>query len=103
MYLNIDGIYISNPNEVGNKFNTFYTTVVQKLVADKLPSSKISFKQYLRNPTQKTFFMSPMNPSEVEILINKLNESKSSDIYDIPVKKNKVAGPYILTHTLMIL
>ena len=96
MCLNIDGNIISNPYEVSNKLNTFYTTVAQKLV-NKLPSSKISFKQYLRNPIQKTFFMSPTNPSEVEILINNLNVSKSSDIYDIPVKIIKVAGPYIST------
>ena len=94
--LNIDGNIISNPYEVGNKFNTFYPTVAQKLV-NILPSSKISFKQYLRNPIQKTFFMSPTNPSEVEILINNINVSKSPDIYDIPVKVIKVAGPYIST------
>ena len=41
--------------------------------------------------------MSPTNPSEVEILINNLNVSKSSDIYDILVKVIKVAGPYIST------
>ena len=50
----INGNIISNPYEAGNKFNTFYTTVAQKLV-NKLQSSKISFKQYLRNPIQNTF------------------------------------------------
>ena len=87
-------IIISNPNEVGNKFNTLHTTVAQKLV-NKLLLSKISYRQYQRNHIQKTLFMSPTNPSEVKILINNLNGSKSSNIYDIPVKVIKVADPYI--------
>ena len=35
MCLNADGAIISDPYEIGNKFDTFYTTVAQKLV-DKM-------------------------------------------------------------------
>ena len=39
--------------------------------------------------------MSPTTPDEVETLIKNLNVSKSSDIYDIPVKIIKLVGPHI--------
>ena len=94
MCLNIEGNIISNPQEVGNKFNIFYTTIAQQLV-NKLPPAKINYKNYLTNIIPETFFMSPTTPDEVETLIKNLNVSKSSDIYDILVKIIKLVGPHI--------
>ena len=94
MCLNIEGNILSNPHEVGNKFNTFYTTIAQQLV-NKLPPAKTNHKNYLTNAIPETFFMSPTTPDEVETLIKNLNVSRSSDIYDITVKIIKIVGPHI--------
>ena len=96
MCLNIEGNILSNPHEVGNKFNTFYTTIAQQLV-NKLPPAKTNYKNYLTNQILKTLVMSSTTPDEAEKLIKNLIVSKSSDIYDIPVKTIKILGPHIST------
>ena len=94
MCLNVDGAIISDPYEIGNKFNTFYTTVAQKLV-DKMKKPVTDYSDYLKDETEKSFYMQPTCPSEVEKLIINLDCSKSSDIYDISVKIVKISSNYI--------
>ena len=63
MCLNVDGTIISHPFEVGNKFNTFYTTVAQKLV-DKMKQPKNKYIDCLKNPTNNSFYLNPTTPNE---------------------------------------
>ena len=92
--LNIEGSIVTDPLEVGNKFNTFYTTVAQKLV-DKMKPPVTRYKDYLKNPIDKTFYMQPTCAKEIEQLIKELDSSKSNDIYDISIKVIKIAAPHI--------
>ena len=92
--LNIEGSIVTDPLEVGNKFNPFYTTVAQKLV-DKMKPPVTRYKDYLKNPIDKTFYMQPTCAKEIEQLIKELDSSKSNDIYDISVKVIKIAAPHI--------
>ena len=94
MCLNVDGTIISDPFEVGNEFNTFYTTVAQKLV-DKMKQPKNKYTDYLKNPTNNSFYLNPTAPNEIEQLIHKLDCSKSSDIFDISIKTVKLSSAYI--------
>ena len=94
MCLNADGTIISDPFEVGNKFNTFYKTVAQKLV-DKMKQPKNKYIDYLKNPTINSFYFNPTTPNEIEQLIHKLDCSKSSDIFDISIKIVKLSSAYI--------
>ena len=91
MCLNVDGAIISDPYEIGNKFNTFYTTVAQKLV-DKMKKPVTDHNGYLKDETEKSFYMQPTCPMEVEKLIINLDCSKSSDI---SVKIVKISSTYI--------
>ena len=43
----------------------------------------------------KSFYVKPTNPDEIEKLISHLGCSKSSDIYDISIKIVKLSAPYI--------
>ena len=72
MYLNVDGAIISDPFEVGNKFNTFYTIVAQKLV-DKMKPPKSKYIDYLKNLPDNSFYLNPTKPKEIEQLIQKLD------------------------------
>ena len=94
MCLNVDGAIISDSYEIGNKFNTFYTTVAQKLVG-KMKKPVTDYNDYLKDETEKSFYVQPTCPTEVEKLIINLDCSKSSDIYDISVKIVKISPNYI--------
>ena len=94
MCLNIEGSIVTDPLEVGNKFNTFYTTVAHKLV-DKMKPPVTRYKDYFKNPIDKTFYRQPTCAKEIEQLIKELDSSNSDNIYDISVKVIKMAALYI--------
>ena len=70
---------VSDPLEVENKFNTFYTTVAQKLV-DKMKPLVTRYKDNLKNPIGKTFDMKPTCAKEIEQLIKEFDSSKSNNV-----------------------
>ena len=92
--LNLDGNILSDSYEIGNRFNTFYTTVAQKLV-DKMNKPVTTYQDYLKDAMDKSFYVKPTNPDEIEKLISQVGCSKSSDIYDISIKIVKLSAPYI--------
>ena len=92
--LNVDGNILSDSYEIGNRFNTFYTIVTQKLV-DKMNKPLTTYQDYLKDAMDKSFYIKPTNPDEIEKLISQLDWSKSSDIYDISIKIVKLSAPYI--------
>ena len=71
--------------KVGNKFNTFYITVANKLV-DRMKPPVTRYNDYLKNPIDKSFYIRPTCAKEIEQLIKELGSSKSNDIYDISVE-----------------
>ena len=64
MFLNVNGTIISDPHEIGNKFNTFNTIVAKKLV-DKMNKPVTDYKDYLKDQAEKSFHMQPTCPTEV--------------------------------------
>ncbi|KAG1675725.1 hypothetical protein GQR58_014551 [Nymphon striatum] len=83
--LNIAGNLLSDRKSVANAFNHFFTNIAQNLV-DKLSPAKSHYKDYLLRPNAASFFVSPVDPSEVLNELLSLNDSKAPDAYDIPVK-----------------
>ena len=59
----------------------------------KQPKNK--YLDYLKNPTNNSFYLNPTTPNEIEQLIHKLDCSKSSDIFDISIKIVKLSLAYI--------
>ena len=84
--------------QVANKFNDFFISVVQNLVS-KLGNINKSFKDYLQDPQYEKFFIKPVTSFEVSDLIKNLDESKSPDPYNIPVKLIKLI-PYNMSVAL---
>ena len=66
----------------------------------KLGNTNKSFKDYLQDPQYEKFFMKPVTSSEVSDMIKSLDESKSSDPYNIPVKLLMKLIPYNMSVAL---
>ena len=58
---------------------------VSSNLASKIPEGKRPFKTYLRKNVN-SFFINPVQESEIEKLINNLNKNKSLGPCSIPVK-----------------
>ncbi len=88
------GNVTSDPSEMSNIFNDFFTTVADKITSEipKTPKSPLS---YLFNRNSDSIFLSPVTHEEVLDLINLLNSAKSVGPNSIPTKLLKVIGPFI--------
>ena len=62
------------------------TTFVSLVLASKIPKRKRPFKTYLRKSVVNSFFINPVQESEIEKLINNFNQNKSLGPCTIPVK-----------------
>lgn len=90
-----NGEEIINPHEIANQFNNFFRNIGPTLADNVGPSSK-TFDDYLSPLVLKeSFFTSPTNRPEIESMILKLDVSKASGPYDVPIHLIKLAGKYI--------
>ena len=97
IFLDDNGRIITDQKIVANKFNKFYTTIADKLVANLgKPSTK--FQDYLKNPNEHTLFLNETDHGEVAILLYKQDITKSGDIYGISPRLVKDAGPSMATN-----
>ena len=58
-----------------NSFNKFFTSIANKLTK-KIPQTNQTYHDYLKNPNEKSLFMHPANPKEIEKVTKSLNENK---------------------------
>ena len=75
-------------NKVVNEFNHFFSSIVTKLET-KILKTESQYHESLRNPNEKTFFLTPTTAEEVEDLFKLLNDRKSIGIFSIPTKFSK--------------
>ena len=87
-----ENAFYSNPLDVANKLNNFYTSVADKLVK-KLTKTHKKFTDYMNNPTVHSLFLDAVTPEEVIKLINELNTQKSPDIFGISSHFIKMLSP----------
>jgi hypothetical protein len=78
---NIDEIVCNNkiltdPNEIANKFNSFFANVGPEL-AKKIPPTNINFAKYLKQSTTNSIFMEPTDDTEIKQIISCLKNSHS--------------------------
>ena len=75
---------ISDPLNLSNEFNNFFTTVAEKIRCDIPINYSKNFKTYLKNRMNKSFFFSPVDNTEIISIINALDPNKSTGPYSIP-------------------
>ena len=89
--LQIDGEIITDKKRVANKFNEFFTNIGPNL-SKQIPESDKRFDEFLKNPSNSSMFFSPTDSQEIQSLIQNLDDSKSTDIYETPIKLLKMAS-----------
>ena len=81
--LDVDGHLTSDKKLIADSFNEYFTQIAEK-IKEKLPPTKKSFKDFLDNPCQNSFFLSPTTPEEVKNIIISLDTKKATGPYSIP-------------------
>ena len=67
---------ITDDKVISNHFNKFFSSIVGKLVR-KIPNTTKTFDSYLNKQSEKSFFLSPISPDDVEALISTLKVHKA--------------------------
>ena len=78
----------TNEKDIANHFNTFFTSIAQKLVK-KIPPTPNNFKSSLKNQNERSFFIGPVDIQETENIISSLQENKASGPNSLPIKMLK--------------
>ena len=73
--LKIHNETITNDNVISNHFNKFFSSIAGKL-ARKIPNITKTFDSYLNKQSEKSFFLSPISPDDVEALTSTLKVHK---------------------------
>ena len=81
----LTGNVITNKNCIAEIFNDFFVNVGSNR-AFRIPKGKRPFKTYLRKSVVNSFLINLIQESEIEKLINNLNQNKSLGTCSIPVK-----------------
>ena len=87
--LKADDQQATDPFVISNYFNKFFTTIAKK-IESKIVQTDKKYSDFLDNPLEKTFFLTPTEPNEVQSLIKTLNLKKATGPNSIPTKLLKV-------------
>ena len=87
--LKVDDQQATDPFVISNYFNKFFTTIAKK-IESKIVQTDKKYSDFLDNPLEKTFFLTPTEPNEVQSLIKTLNLKKATGPNSIPTKLLKV-------------
>ena len=95
---------ITEPKEITNAFNNYFSTIAFVL-QDKVLHRNDKFNNYLSNPIQTSFFISPSSEQGILVIINGLNQNKTNGSHSIPsdilqmIKSNVFPKINLLTMT----
>ena len=76
---------VSDPNEVADKFNEYFSTVAEKLQSN-IHLHGTDFMQYFDNSNEHNFIITPTFPEEIIETINDLKSNKATSPYSIPTE-----------------
>ena len=94
--LKINHTLVTEKNKVANEFNHFFNSIATKIDA-KIVNTESQFHDSLKNPNEKTFFLTPTTTEEVEDHLKFLNDKKAIGINSIPTKILKTLKKSIVT------
>ena len=80
-----DGKTVTEPLNIADSFNKFFTTISGK-IKSKIRPSATKFNDYLKAPCDESFFLAPATPKEVCDIITSMKISKSVGPYSIPTR-----------------
>ena len=80
----IDEISITDPTEIANSFNDYFTSIAENILKKRKYNGNKSFKDYLKIPLANSFVLYPCDEKEIKTLIVQLKESKALGPNSIP-------------------
>ena len=83
--LNVDNKLLTNNNDISIEFNSFFSTIASKIDTGIIQTNT-SFQTTLNNPNNKTIFLTPTTPEEIEKTIRYFNSRKANGPNSIPTK-----------------
>ena len=94
----IDRNTITNPKDIAENFNNFFTSIGAKL-QNNIPPTRRQYFDYLKHPNPKTFFISPTTSDAIKNIINPIKSSKFLGPNSIPTKilhliQDKISIPF---------
>ena len=92
--LMINSSRVQDPTKMANAFNRYFVNVGTN-VDKSIPRTKKSPFDYLKERNPNSFFLAPVTPREIEIIINSFNKNKSTGPYSIPILLLKILSSYI--------
>ena len=82
--LNFNDNTISEPLDIANAFNEFFTRIGPSL-SETIPKSNQPFQSFLRNRTLESFFLNPTNTDEITKILRNLNKNKATGPNSFPI------------------
>ena len=76
---------VTDPIEIAQNFNNFFTSIGTKL-QKKIPPTKKNFTDYLKKPNSENFIIAPTSSDEISDLIHNLNLAKVLVLIACPLK-----------------
>ena len=92
--LKVDDQQATDPFVISNYFNKFFTTIAKK-IESKIVQTDKKYSDFLDSPLEKTFFLTPTEPNEVQSLIKTISLSKF-------VKKGKFVPKVFFMFQIML-
>ena len=83
--ININSTLTSDPTIIANAFNDYFSNVAENIRKKKSFSSK-SYRNFLGQPCNNSFFISPVDKTEIISCISSLATNKGSGPFRIPVR-----------------
>ena len=79
-----NGNTITDPTEIANKFNNFYTSIADNILTKRKYNGNKSYRDYLTNPLDISMALYACDETEVKNLLTSLNPKKASGPNSIP-------------------
>ena len=81
--INNQGKMITNPTEISNNFNKFFSSIGNN-IQNNIYSHHKDFSDYLKHPAENTLFLTPTDPDEISTIISSFKLNKSTGPNSIP-------------------
>ena len=83
--LTVDGTTISNPMEISNIFNNYFSSIATKTKLN-ISFSHNHFSNFLKYRSNISFFVCPTEKTEIENVLSSLDSNKSVGLKSIPTE-----------------
>ena len=93
----VNDVTISNPCDIANTFNNYFTSIAKK-AKENINYSHKHYSDYLSDKCKNSFFIYPTNKDGIADIISFLDKNKSVGPYNVPnniliLFKNEISNP----------